>query len=258
MVPFMMESESLPGYAMRRASLILDRSVAPTARDLLGVSRLPVGVLAGNIAQLTSSTAGVLGTVAELVALHTPIPALMHLMMTLQQREQLLNRIEQGSRFDRELIYPALGKGQHRTWLGGAYCQICAREDEAKFGFPYWRIEWEYAGVAACPIHRVSLTRGCGRCRGSQAFGDGLIFPSTECFCGNLAKALIPADSRDLDIHVRIATILTRAQRSKRFYSDECDLGALFRQRARDLGFTRGALLDRASLLERFQLRSGD
>ncbi|MBB5460249.1 hypothetical protein [Paraburkholderia sp. Cpub6] len=49
-----------------------------------------------------------------------------------------------------------------------------------------------------------------------------------------------------------------QAQKSKRFYADECDLGAMFRQRARDLGFTRGPLLDRVSMFEHFRDRYGD
>ncbi|WP_148662330.1 TniQ family protein [Paraburkholderia phytofirmans] len=258
LIPFIMDSESVSGFTMRRASLLLDRSIASMARRNLGVSRLLVGLPAGNLAQLALETAGVLGSVDDIVDQHTTIPAAMHLMLPQPDRHHILARIRRGACFDRELSYAALGKGLYRTRLGGAYCQRCACDDEAKFGFPYWRIEWEYTGVGACPIHRVSLTRGCGRCRESQAFNELIRSPSAECFCGSLAKPLLPESSSELETHIRIATLLTLARRSNRYYADECYLGALFRQRARDLGFRRGARLDRASLFEQFRFRYGD
>ncbi|SDJ27153.1 hypothetical protein SAMN04487926_14042 [Paraburkholderia steynii] len=252
-----MNSESAIGYNARSTLIEQCPSFASKVQETLGTNRLRFGSLPGNLARFARETCGVLGATEEILDGHTTIPVPMHLVMMHAQRESLITRIKEGERCDRALWYQALGKGPYRTRSTYPYCQTCARVDEAAVGFPYWRIEWLYPGIAACPIHCVSLTIGCGRCKESQPFNSRLRMPSTECSCGNLATPLLENGSTDLDTHIRIATIMSEAQSTGRFFADECDLGALFRQRARDLGFKKGALLDRVSLNEQFTLRYG-
>lgn len=257
-IPPIMESESVSGYEIRRALIGQRRSLATDVQETLGVARLRFGSLPGNLAMFEVETGGILGDVRELIDLHTPIPVQMHLTMTREQREQLLGRIIAGARSDRILRYSALGKGIYRTHWACAYCQACARADEAEAGFPYWRIQWLYAGIAACPIHRLSLTLGCGHCASSQPFNDRLRLPSIECNCGKLAKPLVEDRSPELNTHIRLATLLMSAQRTKRFFADECNLGMLFRQKARDLGYRKGPLIDRVSLMKVFIRQYGE
>ena len=47
--------------------------------------------------------------------------------------------------------------GRARYW----FCPVCLRSDPV----PYYRLEWRFKVWIACPVHKLPMGFGCGRCR---------------------------------------------------------------------------------------------
>jgi hypothetical protein len=213
-IPFILKDESIAGGLMRLSLLRCDSSLNLTARYFMGVDRFRTSLMPGNFAMLCQTTEGFWGSVRELVENHNPLAASMHLTMTAADRAQLIVSLEHGATYLREFSYGVLGKFSER--VGSRYCCECAREQTKEFRFTYWKVDWEYPGVFACPVHNVSLTSGCGRCELSQPSCKVIRFPSERCFCGNDPVPLVKGP--ELETHCRIARILMLAKNSGRYF----------------------------------------
>jgi hypothetical protein len=102
--------------------------------------------------QFCSVTDGAYGSVESILARYTVFPLLTHL--NVRPRLDAHDRIKQrvwlvGGEFD------YMGNTKHE-WRE---CRSCRKEDEARFGFSYWRRSHQLPTTCCCPFHGEALTR---------------------------------------------------------------------------------------------------
>ncbi|WP_227747304.1 MULTISPECIES: TniQ family protein [Paraburkholderia] len=249
--------ETPPSFLMRTAIINGFTSVEGFVKSL-GLRPIRSFFSVTNLNNLAAATEGVLGDAAEIRETRTPLPALMRLTMSREERDAVCALVSGEAGRCRALDYHRSRGAYLQTNVEGYYCPKCARYDFSVLGFSYRHVEHTFRDTYACSEHRCSLTTGCGTCPQSQSFRRGLRFPSVECSCGKAAVPLLAHDSPELQVHVRVASILTKClERDMPYFADVCDIGSVFQRQVERLGMTRYGRLSRSLFRQKIYERYG-
>lgn len=140
-------------------------------------------------------------TAVEQVARATTVLPLMDWVLNKVQIDSIVNRLAAG-----EAVAPRIQEMGHGKTFP-RHCPVCAKEDEAAFGVPYWRRLHQIGLVTVCPEHNVPLLAGCGSCMMKDLGPASWRLPSHICACGQTQR---PAIANEDAVHFGFLSRLSK------------------------------------------------
>lgn len=186
--PSLLPEESLWGY--RERLFILNGARQLHALRQLSCSqscRYTAPIFPKGLDAMLQSLPGPFCNVEQLARATTVLP-LMDWVFSRAQVESLVNRLATG-----KSIAPFIQEMGHARAFP-RHCPACAKEDEAAYGFPYWRRLHQIGLVAVCPEHSVPLLAGCGSCAMKDLGPASSRLPSQICACGRPQRPVIAGE----------------------------------------------------------------
>ncbi|MEX3981870.1 TniQ family protein [Paraburkholderia sp. EG287A] len=95
-----------------------------------------------------------------------------------------------------------------RQSVSEAFCPACLVEDQrpGAVGRAYLRCHWQFAEIAVCSTHQISLVTGCFFCRNTMQYRKKIRRFGEQCICGKLsARRVDESDSKLMESELRIA-----------------------------------------------------
>jgi len=85
------------------------------------------------------------------------------------------------------------GANLERAWR---WCTICAKADDAQYGFAYWHVDHQFPGLVHCPNHPgTALLDRCHHCGNAHTSLESLALPPIDgrcMYCNTLAQTPPP------------------------------------------------------------------
>lgn len=254
-IPPLHPGESVLGFLMSIACASGHTSLSGVARELLGLPQVvPPWALPSRLDQFSEKLGNIVPDPEQLIASHTIFDAASAFVDS-QDR----------SRARRLMVISARGRPDNILGLVGGpgrpagrllVCPDCVKEDQATYGWPYWRSIHQWPGLAVCPTHMRGLLDACGQCQDSSVKSTRARLPLARCWCGRARESAL--DAATTHVHVAIAGVLNDIGLLPAFVVNQPKRIAVFyRLGAERAGFGAGQHLAVRDLTKAFESRYG-
>ncbi len=123
-----------------------------------------------------------------------------------------------------------------------SYCENCADDDIATYGFAVWHTMHQFPYISTCPKHGAVLRTGSGCCQRSVRNSRFARLPRAFCACATPTMPLVekPLNLRHLDMDRAISAMLGEMLDTKWPSFSANVLSAVYRDAAVKMGFVKG------------------
>ncbi|WP_412524151.1 TniQ family protein [Burkholderia sp. S-53] len=250
--PALLPGETMLGY-LARVVLVNQANLYSVSSHVLGLKSClePPWVVPCNLARLCDFAKGALGSANDLLQNHTVFPAVAPFLKA-EIRARLSTQIIESNAggIRRGVIRPSAWEGNAPARM--AWCPKCVGEDEATYGFSYWRREHQLDICSHCVRHSCPLAVGCGLCTFPLSRRAAPALPTARCQCGRGLRTIAVGSYVRGD-----GSLLSKSHEFLRSLFDnplpldELDhIGATLQERAIELDLTTGVGIRQSAMMK--------